>query len=378
MSQTSVRRFLPFLLAVLLVVVLAPAARAAGKPDVVVIGTGGTISGAGPDRTNPIDYRSGQLAIADMVGHLQPELGALADVSTFQFGNRGSGSYRMSEFHALTRAVEQQLRDADGAVVTTGTDTMEEFAYWLDLTVQSAKPVVLTGSMRPWTSISSDAQINLFNAIRLAASERTRCFGTVLMLNDEFHAARDATKTNTYRTDTFSSRRKGVLGHIDGPNIKVDRTPPRRELCSDRRRWRTPFDVDDLPAERLPRVEIVTSYQEAGGEAITAFADAGVRGIVTAGTGAGGISSAMSAARTAAVARGVTFISTSRTGSGSVYGSSTPGIIGGGDLLPQKARILLMLSLAFSSNPDTVREWVSRYGNPEFAAPEDDEDEDSD
>ncbi|HTE62152.1 MAG TPA: asparaginase [Solirubrobacteraceae bacterium] len=374
MSQTSRRRALSLFLAVLLAVLLAPAAWAASKPSVVVIGTGGTISGAGPDRTNPIDYRSGQLAIADMVGFLQPELGALANVSTVQFGNRGSGSYRIGEFHALTQAVEQQLRRADGVVVTTGTDTMEEFAYWLDLTVRSAKPVVLTGSMRPWTSISSDAQMNLFNAVRLAASERTRCFGTVVMLNDEFHAARDVTKTNTYRTDTFSSRRKGVLGHIDGPNIKVDRTPPRRELCSDRSRWRTPFDVDRLPAERLPRVEIVTAYQEAGGEAITGFADAGVRGIVTAGTGAGGISSAMSAARTAAVARGVTFVTTSRTGSGSVYGSATPGIVAGGDLMPQKARILLLLSLAFSSDPATVRDWAVRYGNPEFTTPPDDED----
>lgn len=370
MSPPRQRRALSVLLGLLLAAWLAPVAWAA-KPEVVVIGTGGTIAGVGPDRTNPIEYRAGQLPIGDMVGNLQPELGAVADVSTVQFGNRGSGAYRISEFKALTETVEAELRTADAAVVTTGTDTMEEFAYWLDLTVRSSKPVVLTGSMRPWTSISSDAQINLFDSVRLAASGRTRCFGTVLMLNDEFHAARDVTKTNTLRTDTFSSRRKGVLGHIDGPTIKLDRTPPRRELCADRARWRTPFDMAALPAERLPRVEIVTSYQEAGGEPISALASAGVRGIVTAGTGAGGISSAMSAARSTAVGAGVTFISTSRTGSGSVYGGATPGIIAGGDLLPQKARILLLLSLAFSEDPATVREWVVRYGNPEFTTPAD-------
>jgi L-asparaginase len=373
MSRSSPRRALAPLFALLLLVLLSPNAFAAKTPKVVVIGTGGTISGVGPDRSNPIEYRSGQLPIADMVGALQPELGTIADVSTVQFGNRGSGSYRISEFRALTEVVEEQLRSASAAVVTTGTDTMEEFAYWLDLTVQSPKPVVLTGSMRPWTALSSDAQMNLFNAVRLAASRRTRCFGTVVMLNDEFHAARDVTKTNTYRTDTFSSRRKGVLGHIDGPNIKVDRSPPRRDLCMDRSRWRTPFDVDELADDApLPRVEIVSAYQEAGGEAITAFANAGVGGIVTAGTGAGGISSAMSAARTAAVAKGVTFVSASRVGSGSVYGSATPGIIAGGDLLPQKARILLLLALAFAGDAETVREWVVRYGNPEFATPADD------
>jgi len=218
--------------------------------------------------------------------------------------------------------------------------------------------------------MSSDAQLNLFNAIRLAASGRTRCFGAVLMLNDEFHAARDVTKTNTYRTDTFSSRRKGVLGHIDGPNIKVDRTPPRRELCSDRSRWLTPFDLTEIPVASLPRVELVTTYQDAGGESIRSFADAGVRGIVTAGAGAGGISAAMREARTAALAKGVTFITASRTGSGSVYGSAaTPGLIAGGDLLPAKARLLLLLSLAASSDPATVREYVVRYGNPEFTTP---------
>lgn len=98
-----------------------------------------------------------------------------------------------------------------------------------------------------------------------------------------------------------------------------------------------------------------------------------MRGIVTAGTGAGGISSAMSTSRTAAAEAGVTFVSTSRTGSGSVYGAATPGIIAGGDLLPQKARILLLLSLAFSSEPDTVRDWVVRYGNPEFTAAADED-----
>lgn len=372
-SHSARRRALAAAVALVLAVLLVPAAVAGVPPRVVVVGTGGTIAGIAPDRTNPIEYQGAQLPIAGMVDFLRPEVDAVADVRTVQFANRGSGAYGIADFHALTLAVEEQLRTADAAVVTTGTDTMEEFAYWLDLTVRSAKPVVLTGSMRPWTSISSDAQINLFNSIRLAASGRTRCFGSVVMMNDEIHAGRDVTKTNTTRTDTFSSRRKGELGFIDGPSIRLDRSVPRRELCSDRSRWRTPFDLGAIPVTALPRVEIVSSYQQAGPEAISAFADAGVKGIVTAGTGAGGISAAMGAARTAAVAKGVTFVSGSRTGSGAVTGSdSTPGIIRGGDLLPQKARLLLLLSLAVSSDPATVADLVTRYGNPEFTTPVED------
>ncbi|MFC0526988.1 asparaginase [Phytohabitans kaempferiae] len=346
------------------------------KPKVTVIGTGGTISGVATSRSSFQDYRSGQIEISAMVGQLQPEIGQVADVSTVQFGNKGSGGYTIPEFHALTLAVEKALRSSDGVVVTTGTDTMEEFAYWLDLSVRSQKPVVLTGAMRPWAAlrpdgpqvIGADGPANLYNAIVLAASQTTYCYGAVLMLGDEFHAARDVTKTSSYRMDTFQSREFGVLGWIDGGNIKVGRAPSRVQECDDRAKWYTPFNLSKVGPEALPRVEVVVGYQQAGGEAITAFADAGVKGIVTAGTGAGGISSAQSAARTAAAAKGVVFVSTTRTGSGSVYGgSTTQPIIAGDDLLPQKARILLLLSLAFAGGDvEKVRRWVTGLGNPEW------------
>lgn len=346
------------------------------KPRVTVIGTGGTISGVATSRSSFTDYRSGQIPIASLVGQLQPEIGQVADVTTVQFGNKGSGGYTIAEFHALTLAVEKALRDSDGVVVTSGTDTMEEFAYWLDLTVQNRKPVILTGAMRPWAAgtpdgpqvIGADGPANLYNSIVLAASQSTYCYGTVLLLGDEFHAARDVTKTSAYRMDTFQTREFGVLGWIDGPNIKVGRAPARVDDCDSKHRWMTPFDLSRIAPTALPRVEVVYGYQQAGGEAITAFADAGVKGIVTAGTGAGGLSSAQSAARTAAAAKGVMFVSTTRTGSGSVYGgSTTTPIIAGDDLLPQKARLLLLLGLAFA--PDDVakvRGWVGTLGNPEW------------
>ncbi|MFK3979214.1 asparaginase [Micromonospora sp. NPDC050397] len=345
------------------------------KPRVTVIGTGGTISGVATSRSSFTDYRSGQIAIASMVGQLQPEIGQVADVSTVQFGNKGSGGYTMAEFHALTLAVEAAMKSADAVVVTSGTDTMEEFAYWLDLTVQSRKPVVITGAMRPWAAVTpdgpqvigADGPANLYNSIVLAASQTTFCYGTVLLLGDEFHAARDVTKTNSSRMDTFQSREFGVLGWVDGPNIKVGRAPARVDDCDRARDWLTPFDLSRVEPTALPRVEVVTSYQQAGGEAITAFAAAGVKGIVTAGTGAGGLSSAQGSARGAAAAQGVVFVSTTRTGSGSVYGSNTGPVIAGDDLLPQKARLLLLLSLAFQPrNVEKVREWVTTLGNPEW------------
>ncbi|WP_208813388.1 asparaginase [Micromonospora echinofusca] len=346
------------------------------KPKVTVIGTGGTISGVATSRSSFTNYRSGSITIQSLVGQLQPEIGQVADVTTVQFGNKGSGGYTIAEFHALTLAVEKALAESDGVVVTSGTDTMEEFAYWLDLTVRSRKPVVMTGAMRPWAAVTpdgpqvigADGPANLYNSIVLAASQSTYCYGTVLMLGDEFHAARDVTKTSSYRMDTFQTREFGVLGWIDGPNIKVGRAPARVADCDNKNAWYTPFDLSTVPATAVPRVEVVHGYQQAGGEAITAFANAGVKGIVTAGTGAGGISSAQGAARTAAVNAGVVFVSTTRTGSGSVYGGTTGSVIAGDDLLPQKARLLLMLSLAFApGDVAKIREWVTTLGNPEWS-----------
>jgi L-asparaginase len=353
----------------------AVAAPKREKPTITVIGTGGTISGVASSRSSYTDYRSGQIPVSNLVDQLRPEIESVADVDTIQFGNKGSGGYTIAEFHALSRAVDNALESSDGVVVTSGTDTMEEFAYWLDLTVGSRKPVVMTGAMRPWAAgspdgpqvIGADGPANLYNAITLAASQATYCYGTVLMLNDEFHAARDVTKTNSYRMDTFQTRELGVLGWIDGSSVKVARAPARVQECDNPQRWATPFDLSKVEAAALPRTEVAYSYQQAGGEAITAFAAAGVKGIVTAGTGSGGLSSAQSSARSAAIRdHGVVFVSTTRTGSGSVYGGSG-NVIAGDDLIPQKARLLLLLSLTFADGDvDQVREWVTTIGNPEW------------
>ncbi|MEK5060365.1 MULTISPECIES: asparaginase [unclassified Paenibacillus] len=342
---------------------LTEAAKASELPNVLVVGTGGTIAGQSTDETSFTSYRAGSLAIGDMVGSL-PNLDKLAEVNTLQFGNSGSSAYTIPDLYDLSMSVDKALETYDSVVVTTGTDTMEEIAYFLDLTVQSDKPVIITGSMRPWTVIGSDAQANLFNAIKLAASGRTTSFGTVLMLNDTLHSARGVTKTNAYRTDTFETPVLGALGYIDGDNIRIYRAPAR--AMKPEGTAKPVFNLSKISKEKLAdtKVEIAISYQQAGAGAISGFVANGAKGIVTSGTGAGGISSAMSAERKTAIEEGVVFVTTTRTGSGSVY-SGGEGIISGDNLSPQHARILLLLSLAFTDDFDTIKGWFETYGKSE-------------
>lgn len=366
----------PILAALLIISMFTPSTFARAeelvekKPVVTVIATGGTIGSLGTSRVSYLSYGQSRIAVEDMVKYISPEVSQYAEVKTIQFGNKGSGSYTIDEFRELSLLIDETLKTSDGVVVTTGTDTMEEFAYWFDLTVQNQKPVVLTGAMRPWgnangdVTIGGDGPINLLNAIKLAASQNTYCYGTVLMLNDEIHAAREVTKTNTYRTDTFQSGEYGILGYIDGDNINVERAPARVKACNTEA-WATPFDLAEVKDKELPRVEIAYTYQMAGGEVIEAFANAGVKGIVTAGTGAGGTSSLQSTARKAAAEKGIVFASTSRVGSGEVYGGSG-NIIAAGDLLAQKARLLLLLGLTFSDDTQQIRTWFETIGNRNF------------
>jgi L-asparaginase type II len=345
---------------------LSEADKASPLPNVIVVATGGTLAGKARDNdpTNFQNYAAGTYLMSDLVGQL-PRKDKIADVSTFQFGNKGSGGYSMKELYDLSLAVDAALEIYDSAVVTTGTDTMEEIAYFLDLTVQSEKPVVVTGAMRPWDVIGTDGPANLYQAIKVAGSGKTKWYGTVVMLNDVIHAAREVTKSNSHRMDTFETPMFGALGYVDDPAVRIYRLNA-RALKAGQADWATPFNLKLISKDKLPIVEIAYSYQEAGGGAIRALVEDGAKGIVTAGTGAAGISSKMSAARTAAIRdHGVTFVSTTRTGSGTITGSGS-GIIAGDNLNPQHARIMLMLSLAFSSDFDTVKGWFETVGTQDI------------
>lgn len=334
------------------------------KPNILVVATGGTLAGRATNgATGFQSYAAGTYTMEKLLTDL-PNEEKLADVNAFQFGNKGSGGYKIEDLYDLSLAVDQALTEYDGVVVTTGTDTMEEIAYFLDLTVQSEKPVVVTGAMRPWDVVGTDGPANLFQAIKTAASGKTKWFGTVIMLNDVIQAAREVTKSNTHRADTFETAMFGALGYVDDNAVRIYRLNGRASKAGTEA-WKTPFDLTKIAKKDLPLVGIAYNYQEASGGQITGLVADGAKGIVTAGTGAGGISSGLTNARRAAISEGVVFVSTSRTDSGSVYSSGT-GIISGDNLSPQHARIMLILSLAFTNDINVMKNWFATVGTQEI------------
>lgn len=329
-------------------------------PRVAVIGLGGTIAGTSDRRTDLETYRPGTRPIAELVESLRPEIDEIATFSSEDFGQKGSGDYTVADLYDLARVVERRLEDHDSVVVSTGSATMEELGYFLDLTVRSQKPVVVTGAMRPWTAIGSDGPINLYNAIRLAVSGRTTCFGTVIALNDQILPARDATKTDSTRVDTFTTREYGDLGTIDQAGIRLQRAPARVQHCADPSRWTTPFDLTAINRDTLPRVDIAHSYLGAPAESITAAVAAGAKGIVFAGTPSPDQTSV------AMATKGVTMVATNAYGSGAITVDPKMGVISGGDLAPKKARLLLLLALAKTADHDQIVSWFHDYGNQQF------------
>lgn len=304
---------------------------------VAVVGARGTIAGVAESRVSFQRYESGRLPVAEMVGALHPELDDVAEVTAADF----AGDHRTaSGLCALTRTVERELAASDAVVVTTGTNELGELAYWLDLTLERTKPVVVTGALRPWTVIGSDGPANLYNAIVLAASGRTRRFGAVVMLNDEILAARDAVKSDSQRIHAFQSPGLGRLGTIDGTRIRLRRVTARPGTSA-------PFDLTGV---RIPKVEIVPGYLDAGPEALVAVAEAGAAGIVLTGP----LSAAQKRAARTLAGRGLTFVAAPHTQSGAAYPRDEAAI--GSDLHPPKARILLMLALTRAQNPGEVRD----------------------
>lgn len=344
--------------------------RDSHKPNIVVIDAGGTLEATARDRISYLHYSGGiKGGVATILKDLYPELAAVANISVVQTGGvlGASGGVGNAALYKVSRAIDAELArsDVDGVVVTGGTSVLEEDAYFFDLTVQSDKPVVATGAMHQYGTFTYDAYTNLFSSIRLAASGKTTCFGTVVLLNDQFFAARDVTKTDGYRMDTFKDRIYGPLGVVNEDHILSRRAPGRITKCGTAG-WKTPFDLSKTTPDRLAPVEIVYGHVEGDAGAISAPAAAGFKGIVTAGFGPGDISRPLIKARDEAIKKGVLFVAATRTGGEGTYDAGLPGIIGGGDLAPQKARLLLQLGLTFSNDQAEIRRWFSTFGDPEF------------
>ena len=246
--------------------------------------------------------------------------------------------------------------DLAGIVIGHGTATLEETAWVLNLVLKVSIPVVLIGSQRPASGLSTDAAINLLNGVRTAASPDSRGRGVLVLLNDEIQAAREVTKTSNWRMQTFRTPDFGILGHADADRIAYYRRPERRHMPD------TEFDIAGLDA--LPRVDIAYAYAGSDGSAMRAFIAAGAKGLVSAGFAPGMPPAADLAAMTEAVRQGIVVVQSSRAGSGRIYRSqklADAGVLAADNLNPQKARLLLALALTRTSDPAEIARIFATY-----------------
>ena len=342
------------------VIALTLATAAQAKPRIKVLATGGTIAGAQASSSD-VGYKSGTFSVDDLIKAV-PQLKDLADLTGEQVANIGSQTMNHDVWLKLAKRVNEVLKDGstDGVVITHGTDTLEETAYFLSLVVKSDKPVILVGSMRPATAISADGPANLYNAVALAASPEARGRGPMVVIDDEIHYAREVQKTNTTELDTFQSPNRGRAGVINVGKVQFFSPNNTRHTT------KSEFSVDGKAVTDLPDVEIVYSYENLGSEIIDDLVKEGVKGIVLAGVGDGNSTDSAIAALSAAAKKGVAVVRSSRTGSGLVVRNvevddDKLGFIAAMELSPQKARILLMLALMKTSDPATLQQTFMQY-----------------
>ena len=331
------------------------------KPRVYVIGTGGSISFVGRERTDFINYSydNKHFTIEELLDRV-PEVNQVADIKAEQFLNLGSTDVLPIHWLGLAQRINQIFAEdpqAAGVAITHGTATLEETAYFLNLTVKSGKPVVVTGSMRPPTGLGTDADMNIIDCVRVAAAPHAAGRGVLTILNNEIQAARDVTKTNSYRLETFRSNDVGLLGYADSDEeVVFYRDTVKTHTAG------TEFDVAGL--EALPRVDIALAYGGADGLIVEALANAGVDGIVAAGLGSGGSPPAMTAAMTDAMGRGIKVVIATQAGTGRVMRTrrfTEQGFIMADNLTPRKARVLLMVALTKTQDPEEIQRMMLEY-----------------
>ncbi len=329
-------------------------------PRIALILTGGTIDSVGADRLDLAWYieNNKRLGDGELVGSV-PELASIAQVEQVPFRRLPSHALVDRDWLDLAGVLHGifERDEADGAVITHGTNTLEETAYFLNLVLKTDRPVVLVGSMRPATALGADGYLNLFNAVRVAADPDSGGHGVLAVMNDRIFGARDLTKTATYRVEAFQGRDLGPLGFADADGRVRYHHRTVKPHTTD-----TEFDVTGL--ESLPRVDVVVSHAGADGAMIDACVAAGARGIVCAATGAGRPTPAQDEAFERARAKGVILCIGSRVGSGRVARSPTlaeHGVVTADNLQPWKARVLLALALNVTEDPDAIQRMFDTY-----------------
>jgi L-asparaginase len=333
-------------------------ALAQGKPKVVILATGGTIAGAAATGTQS-GYTSGAVTIDAMLTAV-PGIKELADVKGEQISNVGSQDMSFEIMMKLANRINELAASgaADGFVVTHGTDTMEETAYFLNLVVKTDKPVVLVGSMRPSTAVSADGPLNLYNGVGVAVDPKARGRGVLLVMNDWIHAAHSLTKTSTTAVQTFMSPIRGVVGTAAYGKNDFYSTPPWKHTTG------SEFDVKGVT--RLPRVDVIFASADMSADLIEAAAAKGAKGIVIAGVGNGNMTKAALEAAGRVAKSGVVVVRSSRVATGNVgrnveVNDDELDLIASDELNPQKARVLLSLALLKKRTNKEIQQLFYEY-----------------
>jgi L-asparaginase len=327
-------------------------------PNIVILATGGTIAGAGASSTGSA-YTSGQVKIEAMIDAV-PNIRKLANLRGEQIANVGSQDMSVKVWLDLANRINELLKgnDVDGVVITHGTDTQEETAYFLNLVVKSDKPVVLTGSMRPSTALSADGPLNMYNAVALAASPDAKGYGVMVLMNDEIHSAHGVKKMITTPVQTFASPEEGMLGTVIFGDVQFFHKPLGRNTVN------SEFSVDGV--KELPRVDIVYVCADVSPDLIDLMVKAGAKGIVIAGVGDGNMNEGTLEAAKRATKNGIVVVRASRVPIGAVLingevNDKEFGTICSDQLNPQKARVLLMLALLKKRSWDDMQKLFLEY-----------------
>ncbi|MET3026098.1 type II asparaginase [Flavobacterium sp. UW10123] len=327
-------------------------------PRIKILATGGTIAGKGASADRSA-YKAGELPIKDLIAAV-PGIEKVAEITGEQISNVGSQDMTVDIWIKLNKRINEIYKnnEADGIVITHGTDTQEETAYFLSLTVRYDKPVVITGSMRPATAISADGPKNLYDAVTLAASKQAEHSGVLLVFNEYILTGRNAVKTSTTHLNAFTAPNSGPIGQVYDGKVTLYETPVRKANKN------TPFDITGLTT--LPEVAVVELYADAPATALNAYVASGVKGIVTGGLGNGNLNKVNTDAAVAAINKGIVVARASRVPSGRVTlfdetDDQKLGTIVADDLIPQKARILLMLGLTQTSDHKKLQEYFFEY-----------------
>ena len=330
-----------------------PDRRAAAKPRIVIVATGGTIAGAA-ESTTAAGYKSGAVAVDTLIAAV-PQMKKFADVRGVQVSSVGSQDMNDELWVKLATEVNRLLAqsDVDGVAITHGTDTMEETAYFLNLVVKSDKPVVLTGSMRPSTSLSADGPLNIYNAVGVAGDPRAKGRGVMVVANDDIHGARAITKRHTTDVETFVSPEVGLIGVCLFDDREFSRSPVRAHTTA------TPFKV--AVGQALPRVDVIYAHAGMSPDLIDAAVAGGAKGLVIAGVGDGNMTTPALEAVKRAIAKGTVVVRSTRVGEGIVrrnieVDDDKVHTVVSKELNPSKARVLLKLALTQSSDPKAVQE----------------------